>query len=175
MLVYPEEFVFFWRGPFSQWYPSNFNIKGINYNCAEQYMMAEKAGLFEDYSIYGKVLSETDPKQMKKFGRLIKGFREDIWIENRFTVVLTGSIAKFTQNEELKKMLLDTGLKTLVEASPYDKVWGIGLKEDDPRALDRKTWEGLNLLGQALTITREYIKLIIYKENNICGRDQNMD
>lgn len=158
MLTKKEEFVLFWKGPFSQWYPSLFVVQGITYHCAEQYMMAQKALLFNDQETYTKIMNEKSPRLIKDYGRQVKSFDEVIWEKHRFTIVLTASIAKFKQNKDLKEILLSTGLATLVEASPYDDIWGIKLSEEDPRALDRSQWDGLNLLGQALTLAREYIK-----------------
>jgi ribA/ribD-fused uncharacterized protein len=160
MLTKNEEFHFFWRGPFSQWVASEFTVDKQLYNNAEQYMMSEKALLFSDINLYKKMLETKDPKEIKKLGREVSNFDEAIWEQNRFSIVLKGSLAKFSQNQDLKNKLLSTGLKTLVEASPHDTIWGIGLSEDDPDIYDRSKWKGLNLLGQALTMTRELIKVI---------------
>jgi ribA/ribD-fused uncharacterized protein len=158
MLKKIEEFELFWRGPFSQWHQSYFTINNIMYNCSEQYMMSQKALLFDDKEIYSQIMKAHDPKQIKDLGKKVKNFDNYIWEENRFTIVLKACIAKFSQDETLKKLLLNTGLKTLVEASPYDNIWGIGLGEENPKARIREEWCGLNLLGLALTITRELIK-----------------
>jgi ribA/ribD-fused uncharacterized protein len=158
MLKTVEEFELFWNGPFSQWYPSNFKLNNVLYNCAEQYMMAQKALLFNDKESYLEIMNTNNPKYIKELGKKVKNFDNYVWEQNRFTIVLTACIAKFSQNESLKKVLLDTGLKTLVEASPYDKIWGIGLGTDDSRALNKNEWKGLNLLGLALTMAREVIK-----------------
>jgi ribA/ribD-fused uncharacterized protein len=163
MLTETEEFELFWHGPFSQWHPCTFVVSGVTYNCAEQFMMAQKALLFGDLDIHGKIMLTSDPEEMKKLGKQAKGFNKELWDKNRFTIVLTASIAKFTQNPDLKKILMDTELKTLVEASPFDAIWGIKLGANDARALDRTKWRGINLLGQALTQTREYIKWTEYK------------
>ena len=163
MLTETEEFELFWHGPFSQWHPCKFTVNGVEYCSAEQYMMAQKALLFGDTSTHGDIMAETDPKRIKKYGRLVSNFDKDLWDKHRFTIVLAASIAKFTQNPDLKKILMDTELKTLVEASPLDAIWGIKLAADDYRATDRTKWKGINLLGQALTMTREYIKWTEYK------------
>jgi len=153
-----EEFEFFWAGPFSQWYPSIFIIDEIKYNCAEQYMMAEKAKLFEDVNIFEKIMEAISPKEQKKLGRQVRNFDLDKWILHAKEIVYKGNLAKFTQNENLKEILISTGDKLLVEASPYDKVWGIGLAADDKRAKIRDTWLGKNWLGEILTQVRNDIQ-----------------
>ena len=158
-----EEFELFWHGPFSQWHPCTFKVNGVEYCSAEQYMMAQKALLFGDTAVHADIMAEQDPKQIKKYGRLVSNFNKELWDKHRFTIVLGASIAKFTQNPDLKKILMDTELKTLVEASPLDNIWGIKLAADDYRATDRTKWKGINLLGQVLTMTREYIKWTEYK------------
>ena len=156
-----EKFTFFWGGPFSQWHPCSIEIDGVIYNCAEQYMMAQKALLFEDNIAHKKIMFTSDPKNQKKYGRQVKNFDENIW--NKFTkdIVYKANYAKFTQNEYLKKILLATVGTTLVEASlydsPYDQIWGIGLASDDPKAKDRNTWRGTNWLGEIITRVREDI------------------
>src|SRR5262249_12551652 len=150
-----EKFTLFWHGPFSQWHPSVFTVSGTRFNTAEQFMMYCKAVLFDDTETAAQILAAETPKEQKALGRVVKGFDEARWLLFREGVVYTGSYAKFTQNPELCDALLATRGTTLVEASPYDKVWGIGLGEDDPRARDRSQWQGLNLLGETLTRVRE--------------------
>ena len=150
-----DEMVLFWDGPFSQWEPCNFVVNGIEYNCAEQYMMAEKARFFEDEETLNEIMDTDDPREQKRLGRLVEGFDEDRWNEVAIEIVVKGNLAKFSQNPELKKILLDTESRILVEASPYDKIWGIGLRETDPRALDREQWLGTNWLGEALSQVRD--------------------
>ncbi|CAG2247029.1 K09935 [Mytilus edulis] len=135
-----EQYEFFWksRSPFSQWYEIEFTIDGITFNSAEQYMMYSKAMLFEDEDIAYDVLKESDPREQKRFGRLVRNFNLQLWEASCSAIVERGNKAKFSQNENLKRILLDTYPKTLVEASPYDVIWGIGLEEDDPMAWD---WE----------------------------------
>jgi ribA/ribD-fused uncharacterized protein len=152
-----EQFTFFWDGPFSQWAPSPLRIGGVDFTHAEQFMMYAKALVFGDKDSADAVLQAATPKQQKALGRKVKGFDAAIWELFREGVVYTGSYAKFTQNAELCRALLATRGTTLVEASPFDKVWGIGLREDDPGASDRSQWQGLNLLGQILTRVREAI------------------
>lgn len=150
-----DEMVLFWDGPFSQWEPCNFVVNGIEYNCAEQYMMAEKARFFEDEETLNEIMDTDDPREQKRLGRLVEGFDENRWNEVAIEIVVKGNLAKFSQNPELKKILLDTESRILVEASPYDKIWGIGLRETDPRALDREQWLGTNWLGEALSQVRD--------------------
>ncbi|MBC1374772.1 NADAR family protein [Listeria sp. FSL L7-0091] len=160
------KYIFFWgnqsssdgsinKSCFSQWWKCNFKVDGVEYNCAEQFMMAEKAKLFNDTEMRGKILAAKHPKQAKSFGRLISGFQEDVWMENRFNIVKRGNLAKFSQNKDLKNFLLHTNNRILVEASPLDKVWGIGLASDDKHAENPLHWKGLNLLGFALMAVRD--------------------
>jgi ribA/ribD-fused uncharacterized protein len=149
-----DDFVFFWSGPYSQWYPSVFALEGRTYNCAEQYMMYCKAKLFGDHESARQIYAAKDPAVQKQLGRAVAGFDEDTWKLFREGVVFQGSLAKYSQNEDLHKKLLATGTRTLVEASPKDRVWGIGLGEDDPRALNPQQWQGQNLLGIALMRVR---------------------
>jgi len=157
-LTNEQKYVYFWAGPFSQWAESEFTVAGIKYLTAEQWMMASKARLFGDTETLVKILETADPKTQKKLGREVSGFDPVIWERNRFAIVLAGSIAKFSQNENLKKVLMDTGTAVLVEASPYDNIWGIGMRENEAGIEDPTNWKGLNLLGQALTAAREYIR-----------------
>lgn len=159
-----EKFTFFWNGPFSQWYPSYFEIEEIEYNCAEQYMMAEKARLFGDEETLDMIMEAEDPKTQKKLGRLVEDFDQDEWeaIEDNghpycWNVVWKGNVAKFNQNSYLLEELFATAGTILVEASPFDVIWGIGLREDDPLALDRDNWRGANWLGEVLTDVREHL------------------
>lgn len=139
---------------FSQWYPSSFEIDGFVYPTAEHFMMAEKARLFGDIGSLDKVLSASSPGAAKAFGREVTGFSESVWEEHRFRIVVRGNLAKFGQSAPFREFLLRTGRKVLVEASPVDPVWGIGLAADDIRAQDPNTWNGLNLLGFALMSVR---------------------
>lgn len=149
-----DDYVFFWDGPFSQWYPSQFTIGANTYNCAEQFMMHSKALLFNDEKTARKIMLSDSPREQKKLGRQVNGWNDDIWLMFREGVVLTASLAKYSQNNLLKETLLYTEDRVLVEASPYDKVWGIGLLEDDDDCLDPTKWKGLNLLGMILTRTK---------------------
>jgi ribA/ribD-fused uncharacterized protein len=153
-----EKFTLFWKSKLSQWHMVDFVVDGVKYNCAEQYMMSEKAKLFGDLEMYRKIMATKSPKEQQDYGRQVKNFDIDIWNENARKIVFRGNMARFTQNEEQKKHIMSTDGTTLVEASPYDRVWGIGLSKDDPASHCRDTWRGKNWLGEVLTLVREEIK-----------------
>lgn len=155
-----DDFVFFWtdKDIYSNWYPSKFVVKNIVFDCCEQYMMYQKAMLFGDVEIAAEILEATHPKEHKELGRKVRGFDGDIWDAHRMRIMTEGCEAKFRQNPLLLEQLLATGNRQLVEASPYDKVWGIGMKENDPRATDPSQWQGLNLLGVALMKARQNLR-----------------
>jgi ribA/ribD-fused uncharacterized protein len=138
----------------SQWYPAAFTLAGVSYPSAEHYMMAEKARLFGDGEAEAAVLAATHPGAAKRAGREVRGFMEARWVAERFGIVVRGSVAKFGQNPALGEFLRGTGERVLVEASPVDRIWGIGLAGDDPAAEDPARWRGLNLLGFALMEAR---------------------
>lgn len=146
---------------FSNWYPAKFKEENVQYENSEQYMMAKKAELFGDQDTLNKIMNTPngDPKKVKLLGRQVKNFNQSVWENNHKQIVKTGNILKFTQNPRLLKILISTDGTTLVEASPYDKIWGIGLSSTDPRSLHRSTWQGKNLLGQILTEIRQELKL----------------
>ena len=148
-------FFFTEASPFSQWYRCAFSAGGNTFNCAEQYMMHGKALLFDDHAMAAEILAADHPRQHKALGRKVKGFDDAMWKRERERIVHAGNHAKFTQNPELRELLLATKGTTLVEASPYDKIWGIGLAASDPRAQDAKQWKGQNLLGKILTTLRD--------------------
>src|SRR3954469_21739366 len=143
------------QSPFSQWYRSRFIVDGVAFNCAEQFMMHGKAMLFEDRAVAAQILEADHPRTHKALGRNVKPYDEHVWRVNRERIVTDGNRAKFTQNPALLDALLATAGTALVEASPYDKIWGIGLGANDPRAQDPKQWKGQNLLGKLLTALRE--------------------
>jgi ribA/ribD-fused uncharacterized protein len=138
----------------SQWWPSPFTVDGVTYGTAEHWMMARKARLFGDREAERRALSAKHPSQAKKAGRLVRGFDEAIWERERFAIVVEGSVHKFTAHPDLRAFLLGTGDRVLVEASPVDRVWGIGLPASDEAATDPERWRGPNLLGFALMEAR---------------------
>ncbi|WMS85912.1 NADAR family protein [Pleionea litopenaei] len=159
------KYLFFWghkstrRGSvdktcLSQWYPSNFTVEDVNYHTAEHYMMAEKARLFNDLILLQKILQARSPGEAKALGRQVANFNQEEWVSNRFEIVVKGNYAKFSQCVNLKAFLLSTKRRVLVEASPHDKIWGIGLAEDHPNANNPYKWRGDNLLGFALMKVR---------------------
>lgn len=143
----------------SQWWEgAPFTVDGSVFATAEHYMMWSKAMLFGDSAVAERVLVARHPGQAKTLGREVRGFDEPAWVERRYGIVVAGSVAKFGQHPDLKAFLLGTGTRVLVEASPLDRVWGIGLAADDERASDPDRWLGLNLLGQALMEAREVLQ-----------------
>lgn len=138
----------------SQWWPSPFTVDGVTYASAEHWMMAGKARLFGDAEAAERAVAAKSPAEAKKAGRLVRDFDDAVWERERYRLVVGGSVHKFGQNPELGGFLLGTGDQVLVEASPMDRIWGIGLAADDPRAEDPATWRGLNLLGFALMEAR---------------------
>ena len=165
------EYIYFWghhpkkdgsitKSCFSQWWESSFNIGHVKYLFMEQYMMAEKARLFGDKEIEEKIMSSNNSKEIKELGRKVKDFDEKIWNEIKYSIVINGNYNKFMQNENLKTFLLSTQDKILVEASPYDNVWGIQMSEDDEDINNPELWRGENLLGFALMEVRNEIRRI---------------
>lgn len=138
----------------SQWWPSPFVVDGVTYATAEHWMMAGKARLFGDVEAERRILAAGHPSVAKKEGRLVRGFDDAIWERERFGIVVEGSAHKFASDARLREFLLNTGERVLVEASPVDRVWGIGLAATDEGALDPKRWRGPNLLGFALMEAR---------------------
>jgi ribA/ribD-fused uncharacterized protein len=143
---------------FSQWWKCSFAIDGQRYSSAEQFMMSEKARLFGDEESRQKILATDDPAYAKKLGRGVKNFLEEKWAAARFDLVTRGNVAKFGDDEKLRGYLISTKNDVLVEASPTDTIWGIGLAADNPDARDPATWRGLNLLGFALMRARAILR-----------------
>ncbi|WP_236725133.1 NADAR family protein [Amycolatopsis orientalis] len=155
------KFLFFWGhqprrdgtiGPecFSQWWPARFTIDGETFSTAEHYMMWRKALLFDDAESAARILRARHPREAKALGREVRGFEQSRWEDERYGIVLDGTVAKFGQHPELRDFLLGTKNRVLVEASPLDTIWGIGLAADHPRVENAEHWRGLNLLGFAL-------------------------
>ncbi|MEZ4459366.1 MAG: NADAR family protein [bacterium] len=161
------DYLFFWghtahgtitKACFSQWYPAEFKVDGVVYPTAEHWMMAEKARLFEDDHTLAAILATDKPDVAKKLGRKVSPFDAQKWDERRYDAVVEGNVHKFGQHAELRDFLMSTGDQVLVEASPYDKIWGIGMGDKDPRATSPLTWDGLNLLGFALMDVRDQLR-----------------
>jgi ribA/ribD-fused uncharacterized protein len=162
------KYIFFWghsskhgeevgKFVFSQWYPSSFVVDGVEYKTAEHWMMAQKAFLFDDVEIAGRILRADKPGEVKELGRQIRGFDEVVWSEWRYDIVRTGNIHKFNQDSRLRDYLVGTADRILVEASPVDQIWGIGLNQDFSMIDNPYTWNGLNLLGFALMEVRDFL------------------
>jgi ribA/ribD-fused uncharacterized protein len=142
-------------GCLSQWWPAPFTVDGVRYATAEHWMMAGKARLFGDAEAERRVLAAASPGAAKAAGRGVRGFDEAVWRRERFALVTEGSRHKFAADPDLRGFLLATDGRVLVEASPLDRVWGIGLAAQDERAADPARWRGLNLLGFALMEARD--------------------
>lgn len=161
------KFLFFWghtvkdeitKSCFSQWFSGNFEENGIVYKTAEHYMMAGKARLFNDPETLEKILQSPSPNQVKSLGRKVKNFDPVVWNDHKYQIVKQGNFLKFSQNKKFKDFLLSTNDKILVEASPYDTIWGIGMLETDSRAENPLLWNGENLLGFALMEVRDELR-----------------
>ena len=139
----------------SQWWIADFEVDNITYKSAEHWMMAEKARLFKDEEILEKIINCESPAEAKKLGRTVRDFVPEVWDEHRYEIVKKGNIYKFGQNKNLKEYLLTTKNRVLVEASPYDQIWGIGLKKENKDVENPQKWRGLNLLGFALMEVRD--------------------
>jgi ribA/ribD-fused uncharacterized protein len=159
------KYVFFWghrprrsdsidQSCFSQWWPCHFDADGESFDSAEQYMMWRKARLFEDDETAIAILEARSAAHAKALGREVRNFDEGTWLKHRWEIVVTGSVAKFDADEALGNYLRSTRERVLVEASPIDSIWGIGLAADAPAAADPSGWDGLNLLGFALMEAR---------------------
>ena len=171
------KFIFFWghankynedvgKFCFSQWYECPFVVDSITYKTSEHWMMAQKAKLFNDIEVFEKIIHSIKPGEAKELGRQVIGFNEVEWNDNRFEIVKTGNIHKFTQHPKLEEYLLKTDNRILVEASPVDTVWGIGLTQDSKDIYNVNAWRGLNLLGFALMETRDFL----LKKNNVLDK-----
>lgn len=160
-----EQFTFFWGTNFSQWAKSPFEIDGVVFNTAEQFMMYKKALLFNDFKQVEKIMKTSDPRVQKQLGKEVENFDRDRWQKHCKSFVYEANYAKFTQNLDMLKELVVTDGTTLVEASPEDNIWGIGLAVDNPKAQSRDTWEGTNWLGEILTNVRDEIMITHHTYN----------
>ena len=162
------KFIFFWghsatdpdavgKFVFSQWFISPFEVDGEIYKSTEHWMMAQKALLFDNMNLYNKIMNTEKPAEAKALGREVIGFKEEVWNSKKYEIVKEGNLHKFSQNASLKKYLLETGDKIIVEASPNDSIWGIGIAQDASNIENPHTWKGQNLLGFAIMEVRDYI------------------
>jgi ribA/ribD-fused uncharacterized protein len=142
-------YIFFWDGMFSNWYESPFTVDGTTFNCGEQYMMYQKAITFNDADTADRILQARHPREHKALGREVKNFNSKKWDEVKYSLVKSGLREKFLQNEKLKAYLLKHKGCTMVEASPYDRIWGIGFNAGS--AMENIDRWGENLLGKILT------------------------
>lgn len=157
-MIITEKYTFFWKDKIGQWNLTDFkDNQNIIYSSAEQYMMAKKALLFNDEEIYQNIMSEKSPKIIQELGRKIKNFDQKTWDAHAQIIVYQGNYFKFTQNKELYGLLKSTGETILVEASPFDLIWGVGLSVEDEKIFDDLNWRGKNLLGYLLTFLRDNI------------------
>jgi ribA/ribD-fused uncharacterized protein len=146
--------------PLSNWHIVFFVVNGRTFNCVEQYMMFCKAVLFGDWYHAGLIMAATEPREHKRLGKLVRGYSDEVWFPHRRSIVRMGVLAKFSQNPDKKSVLLATAGTMLVEASKYDKIWGCGLAETDPRIHDQAKWPGENLLGQDLEWARDELAML---------------
>lgn len=144
---------FFYKSALSQWHMVDFYVEGIKFSCSEQYHMAKKALLFDDINSYIKIMDAKHPRDMQLLGRKIKFFKQNVWDEFKYEIVYNGNYARFDQNQEQCDLLLSTK-GTLVEASPTDLIYGVGLSINDPLIKNPNNWKGQNLLGKILTKIR---------------------
>lgn len=151
-------FFFTQKDGFSNWHIAPFEYRGYKFNCVEQFMMYSKACLFKDMDTAQKILSTTNQKEQKALGRQVKNFDEALWNEKCEHIVAVACREKFRQNPSLLTLLLSTGDTTLVEASPYDRIWGVGLGMDDPAIDDERNWRGQNKLGRVLMGVRAQLR-----------------
>ena len=143
------------NGYLSNWYPSDFNVEGVQYSSMGQYMMYQKAVVFSDKETAGKILDIQDTAKIKALGRQVRGYEDTIWSGIRQIMVFEGLYWKFLQNPKLRGKLLLTGSSILAECSVKDAVWGIGLSMADSRRHDMSAWKGRNLLGFSLMMVRD--------------------
>lgn len=164
------KYIFFWghrprrdgqmsQSCFSQWWEESFTVEGVAYKSAEHWMMAGKAKLFDDEEVFQKIIECRTPAEAKKWGRKVRNFDNDTWLKNRYEIVREGNLHKFSQNEAMKTFLLNTGERILVEASPVDAIWGIGLAADFRGVENPHHWKGLNLLGFVLMEVRDELRM----------------
>jgi ribA/ribD-fused uncharacterized protein len=152
----------------SNFYPAKFTYRGHEFPTSEHALMASKAALFWDFDKFQMILKTDSPRSAKAYGRQVKNFNEDIWWTSRYFIMVDILLAKFGQNQELKEFLLSTEASTLVECSPSDKIWGVGLSLSDPSWENKENWQGKNLLGYALMYTRSKLQDIPNVPSYLC-------
>lgn len=163
------KYLFFWghtpnkdgnvgKSCFSQWWESPFEVENVVYKTAEHWMMAEKARLFDDDEIWDKVIVSNHPMEAKQLGRKVKNFDPRVWDEHKYQIVKQGNLNKFDQHIDLKEFLVNTKDRILVEASPRDRIWGIGMSQNNESVGNPNLWKGQNLLGFALMEVRDNLK-----------------
>lgn len=143
------------NGYLSNWYLSQFKYDNVDFSSMKQYMMYMKATLFKDEEVAQEILKTDNVAEIKALGRKVKNFDDKEWDKNKEKIITNGLYAKFSQNNDLKKKLLDTGKAVLAECAVNDKIWGIGLSMKDINRLNTKSWKGQNLLGKCLMTVRE--------------------
>lgn len=153
-----QNFYFFCVGKFSQWHKSPFKVNDVVYNCAEQFMMQQKALIFNDLETAQKIMKTSNPKKQKELGRAVKNFHPQKWNDVAKEIAFLGNYAKFSQNPVLRRKLILTGDVEIAEASPIDTIWGIGLSDKHPDAWDKNKWKGTNWLGEILMKVRTKLK-----------------
>lgn len=153
-ILVKENYAFFWGSPFSNWYAASFVDNHTYFATSEHYMMYEKAKLFNDVEIMKQILKTNSPAKAKKLGKKVKNYDDDIWAKYRYMAVLNACYLKFEQNVECRKLLIESYPLHIVEASSYDKIWGIGMGVDDPDITIESKWKGKNLLGKVLMDVR---------------------
>ena len=146
------------NGFLSNWYLSSFIIDNVTYSSVEQYMMYQKAICFCDRDVARQIMETDDVSIIKSLGRAVSNYDDIIWSNIREKVVFDALMAKFSQNSELKKELLDTGDALLAECAVKDVIWGIGLSMNDPNRFQLDYWRGKNLLGYTLMKVREILR-----------------
>lgn len=173
----PLKYLYFWghrksikltvsKSCFSQWYESPFIVNGITYKTTEHWMMANKALLFNDTQSFNQIIECNKPGEAKTLGRQVTGFVEGVWKHHRYQIVILGNIHKFNQNQALGEFLLQTKHRVLVEASPVDTIWGVGLDQNSENIQNVYNWRGLNLLGFALMEVRDFLRTHGFLKND---------
>lgn len=142
-------------GWLSNWYLSDFKVDDVNFSSMEQYMMYEKAIVFEDFNMAEKILETQNVGAIKQYGRQVVNYNDIIWNGIRQIIVYKGLFAKFVQNETLRENLRKTDSAILAECAVKDSIWGIGLSMNDPNRFDMNKWNGQNLLGFAIMQVRK--------------------